>query len=244
MSNNSLTPPDGFKRYTGSSTELNILDTFGCPDQISNLSLRRMFLLLLRNFFSTSTNFNVSYPIDWVKNYKEYTYSDPIVDPEGLHDDTLDIVLSHQYADNIAKMEYLKEGQKPQIIITVGDFDYQDYNVLNETTTVLDDGYIHGENILCNITISAYGRNYEDASVLSHLASSFLIGMRPFFEERLRLKAFRPVKLTSPICLNTDRATKTFKSDFILQLAFESNFISKQECLLIKTVNLNTLTEI
>lgn len=244
MPNNTLTPPEGFKRYTGSSTELNILDAFGCPNQISNLSLRRIFLLLLRNFFSNPNNFNVSYPIDWVKNYKEYTYSDPIVDPESLHEDTIDIVLSHQYADNIGKMEYLKEGQKPQIIVNIGDFDYQEYNALNDTTTLLDNGYIHGENAVCNITISSYGRNYEDASVLSQLVASFLIGMRPFFYKRLNLKAYKPIKLSAPVCLNSDKATKTFKSDFILQLIFESNFISKQECLLIKTVNLNMLTEI
>jgi hypothetical protein len=245
MSNtNSLTVPEGYVRHTTSSTELDIIGEYGCLNQPNILSFRRIFLLLLRNFFSNSKNFNVSYSPDWVENFDHYTYSDPFVDPNNEIEDTIDIVLSYQYADNISKMEYLKEGQKPQLIINIGDFDYQAYGVVDDltnTTKTFDGSTITGQNTICNITISAYGRTYADSTILSQLASSFLIGMRPVLINKLKLKDFKPIKLTAPVCINAEEATKTFKSDFILQLTFESNYRSKQECLILKTSNIEKI---
>ena len=243
---NNVIPPEGYSRHTTSSTELDIIDKYGCLSQPNILSFRRIFLLLLRNFFSNNKNFSVSYSPDWVENFDNYTYSDPFVDPNNEVEDTIDIVLSHQYSDNISKMEYLKEGQKPQIIITVDDFNYQPYGVIDDltnTTKTVDGSFISGQNTLCNITISAYGRTYADSTILSQLASSFLIGMRPILISKLKLKDFKPIKLTAPVCVNSQEATKTFKSDFILQLTFESNFISKQECLFLKTSSIEKINK-
>ena len=226
-------------RYTASHNDLDIINEYACFGQLNILSLRRIFLLLMRNFFSNPTNFNVSIEPDWIQNFDQYTYSDPVVDPNKEHPANIDIRLSYQYADNASKIEYLKEGQKPQIIINIGDFVYESFGVLDNFTSISNrqkGELVRGINVTCDITISCFGRSYADAVILSQLSSSFLIGMREMLIRKLRLKDLVPVVLKAPICTSPDKALKTYQADFVLKIVFESNYKSSIESMIIRSI--------
>lgn len=241
------TIPEGYQRHTASYDELDILKEYACLGQHNILEFRRIFLLLLRNFFSNPNNFNVSIEPNWVRSFSNYTYSDPVVDPERKINPTIDIICSFQYADNASKLEFLREGQKPQIIINVGDFNYEPYGVLDDVTGYIGNkqDVLRGSNVKCNITISSYGRSYADSAIMSQLVSSFIIGLRPYLLNKLRLQELQPISLSAPICINPDQAaeTKTFKSDFSFQLTFESNYRSSVEALIIKSFSIEGINK-
>lgn len=229
------------EQHTTSNYELDILREYACLGQLNILTFRRIFLLLTRVFFSDSSNFNVSIQQDWIRNLLHYTYSDPILDPDKKVMDTLDIRLSHQYADNISKMEYIKEGQKPLIIINVGDFVYQDTNIIDLNSTILKDGSgsIQSYNTQCTITFHAYARTYDDSALLAQLLASHFSALRPYMIRKLNLKEYKAQRLTAPVCINADEANKTFQSSFILDLAFENNYLTKLTGLRVKTTSIN-----
>lgn len=241
MSNQDTTDKT-IQRHTTSYYELDILKEYACLGQHNILEFRRIFLLLLRNFFSNPNNFNVSIEPSWIRSFSNYTYSDPIVDPERKTNPAIDIICSYQYADNASKLEFLREGQKPQIIINIGDFNYEPYGVLDDTTGFKGNkrNIVRGSNVKCNIAISCYGRSYADAAIMSQLVSSFIIGLRPYLLGKLNLQELQPMALSTPVCINPDNAaeTKTFKSDFSFQLTFESNYISSTEALTIKSFSI------
>lgn len=238
-----LIPPTGYDRHTTSSNELDILDTYGCLGSLNILTLRRIFLLLTRNFFSDSSNFNVAIQQDWLRNFSDYTYSDPVVDPDGEVASTIDIQATFQYADNASRMEYLKEGQKPTIFINVGDFNYQNFNTIDNISKIVPDGSgsIQGYNIKCNVTFSCYALSYGDSAMMSQLVASFISGIRPMMLKKLNLQEYKALQLTAPVCINPDDANKQFKSEFTLELTFENVYRAKVESLRIKSIGLELL---
>lgn len=231
------------KRHTTSNYEESIIRSLNCIPQLNILSLRKLFLLLTRSFFSDPTNFSISISPDWVSNkdIQYYTYSDPIIDPEGNVPATLDIVSSYIYSDNMAKIEILKEGQKPTIFINVGDINFRPYEVLNTVSGFLDKGAGHIEGYLCDCSVifNIAALSYADCALLAQLLSSFLGGIRSaLLKNTSILKEYTLQKISAPVCNNPDQANKIFTSTVAIQLIFENNYIIKPDLLRIKTIDI------
>ena len=220
-------------RKTTSDVELNILDAFECYGQITLLDLRRLFLLVTKNFFSNSSNFPPSLWPLYADKLKNYTYSDPLVDPERKHAPTLYIDLSEQYADNAGKLELKSEGQFPRVIIDVSDFNYADPGILNLTSEILRDGSGSKQAVYVKtgVTWTIDASTFGDAAALGQLIASCFTGLRPFFLKKLNLDAYIPISLTKPKSINPQESKMIFRSVFAVALTFQTTWETRLESL-------------
>jgi hypothetical protein len=224
--------------HTTSSYEIDILKDYACLGQLNILTFRRVFLLLTRQFFADPLNFNVAIQQDWLRNMAKYTYSDPVIDPEHKHDCTVDVKLDYLYGDNVSRMEYIGEGQNPAIIITVSDVSYEPIHSLDTTSAYTKDrsGCIQTYNSACLIKFTVYAKSFADTAILSQLVSSHFIGLRPYIINQLNLQEYTPQGLTSPVCINSEEANKTFRAEFAVKLSFENRYKSRLASCRIKTI--------
>lgn len=224
---------------TTTTYEVNILDYISRINALDNYSLRQIFLLLIRNLYSDNSQFSslVSY---FPNSMKDYTYSDPIVDPKKKSKSTLQIELSYAATvDSPDKKDYLAVNQYPAIFISVGDLDYESTGAISHAM-----GYdramgtvTQGMVTKCPITISHYAEDYDTAAILSQITSSYFLVLRKPLMNKLGLKSLDLAKTAAPIPASQNfqsEAEKLFKADIHLALTFVSQWETTPESVKIK----------
>lgn len=215
---------------TTSTYELNILgEELACFPSLDIYNLRRIFLMLTKNFFCDNENFKVY--LDDTLNKFDYTYSDFIVDPDGKYKDIIDITSDYNFLDDAAKLEYLGSTQHPKIIISVGDIDFQSFGILAEKTKMLEDnsGFLQGLNASTTINFASYATTLGDCAVMSQLCAAHFTGLTESLVNLLRLKSYIPLRITSPRATNTNENKKWFRSDFSIKITWETAWRTRIE---------------
>lgn len=229
---------------TTSADELNILDVISSIYQLDIVSLRQVFLLLAKNFYVNPKAFSPC-GINVPPNIYNYTYSDPLVDPKSKVPSTIDIELDYSSSINsIDKTDYLKSNNKPAIFISIKDFQYQPYGILNDVTRVLPNEQEQAVNCTTSVVFSHYANNYDDAAILGYLTMSYFTAMKDYLKRALPIIKFIPVSLSSPVPASDvdsyeDKAQKYFRSDATFNIIFESNWRVKEEAVLLKKYSIN-----
>ena len=229
---------------TTSQFELNILDVINKVYQIDNYCLRQVFLLLTRNFFSDSNNFAPA-GMNLPESYKQYTYSDKIVDPLSTSLPTIDIQLSYNNPDSPSKIDYLPTSKPLSIFIDVGDTTFGSNNSLNLFVRNFNNqGEEQSKIATTRITISHFATTYDDCARLSQLSASFYLSFKDMIRDKLSALLFDVKALTAPKYSEQNApvtAKKVYRSDLIMDLSYESNWRINTEGVKIRKFNIKLL---
>lgn len=190
--------------------------------QIDPITLRRIFLILIRNHYAEPINNFGGIP----DSFKTFKYSD---DPKER---TLDIQLDYNYDSK-------KLDQKPCIYLGFGNFDFSK-QVINNYMGNNED---HSNTEFCNATkvnctIKHISAKADEALMLGVISAAFFRGIATTIRETLRLRGFEVVQLTQPRV--SDASTDTqFTVDLHMTLLYSSNWQTYSESHRIKKINYN-----
>lgn len=226
---------------TVSAYELKHLNEYTQCPEINRMMLRRVFIMLLKDFFSNKNHFNSFLQ----KTYCtfNYTYSDIHTDPDGKSKDVLNIIPDYQYADDMAKTEgNITTTTSPKIIVGIDNIEMEKLPVVNMMYEELPDGTGITEGVKCstNIRISSYAPSYIDCDIMSYLICYFLSGLRQHFVTNWKIDDYFPIGITKPMAINPDNTQKIFKSECIFKLKWQMSWISRVESSRIRHIMIDT----
>ncbi len=225
---------------TTSQTELDILSFINTAYQINNYSLRQIFLLLTRNFFSNYNNFAPA-GIKLPDSFTKYTYSDKIVDPDSNYKSNINIQLTNSFADSPDKIFYNSTAYPLNIYVNVGDTSFAPSGAVDDYVKNIPDGYQQAALANTQVTISHQATTYDDCAILSQLTSSFYISFRNPIRDQLHAMKFNVKGVTAPKIINSEdgsNAKKIYRSDLIMELIYETDWKINPESVMIRKFTL------
>jgi len=190
------------------------------PDtQLDPISLRKIFLRLLRNHYADPNNFG-----DVPEAFKQFKYS------EEPKERTLNIDLDYHY-DNF-QLEY-----GPMLFVGLGDFDFSKQIMNNTTGNTVDNSGTNYDNLVrTNLIVQHINLTPDEALMLGTITTAFLRGIRSTIMSSLDLVQFDVMKL-SRVQQDDKTADKAFISTLTSTLAFHSTWTTYIESHRIKKVN-------
>ena len=209
---------------TLTTTQSEVLDYVTGAYQLDPVSLRRVFLLLLRNHYaSPDTNFGNVPDV-----FKKFRYSD--IDAERVLNVDLDYLFpSH----NI--------GKCPAVYVGVGDIQLDNVQVLDKFAGYSEDRSITKSSDTAVTTVEVIHRTEspDEALALGMVTLSFLKGMRQVLQRKLGLHAMLVSGLSKPhLVKGTDgNEEQEYQAGVSARIAFPADWETNIESHRLKKVS-------
>lgn len=225
-----------------SSLELNILNRLSEIKTIDQYTLRQIFIELMKVCFNNPNNFIVSMG-NFPSTMLNYTYTDGLIAPTDVNKNKSVVTINgdFSYGDNAAQMEYLRDNFKPAVFVGLTDVTMEGYGVQNDVMEYLPDRSGEVLTIKCNtkVVMSCYGMQYAEALVMGQVVTAFLYGVRKFFKNIFKQQPYRIPVVTSPKVIDISNINKMYKTDVMLDVSYNTNWVTKVESVLLKTIEFN-----
>lgn len=200
----------------------SFLEEYKICDLIKDpFTLRRIFLLLTRNHFSSVDNFGNVPEI-----YKKFYYTDS-------DDSPLNIDLDYIYN--------LDEGEKfPSIYVGLEDFTFTGNKVVDDLHSINKErsGERSWNVINTALKIQHMSANPDDVLILSTLSTAFYRGITKFLKETLKFTTFSVVQQTKPQLIK-DSSKPIFNSTLMAAITYNEYWATNTESHRVKNININ-----
>lgn len=232
--------PDTTVQRQTSNLDLTILHCLNCEEYLNMYLIRQIFIQLSKLCFSNTDFFKQSMN-HFPEGMETYTYSDVLLDSSNVNNiSVVDVVGDYSFGDNAAAMDFFKDNQKPAVFVALGDANFSSYNVTQDVidSNLQDGSTVHSLIASQQLLFSCYSLTYVEASIMSHILSSFLMGIRKKLNP-LFIKPYSLSKISSPKCVDFSNMNKMYHSDIVLDINYTFKWINKPEGVLLAGASLD-----
>lgn len=209
---------------TPTTTQSEVLDFLKTTYQLDPVSLRRIFLLLLRNHYSDPGAHFGLVP----DAFKTFKYAD---DPS---DRVVDIDLDYLYAQHTM-------GRVPAIYVGLDDVAFGNVNVLDQYAGASDDRATqsYADTARTHLIALHRAKTPDEALSMGVVTFGFLNGIRQLLQARLGLHSFLVTGLTKPVTVKGEDGSneKEYSVRVNAHLSFSSDWSTNVESHRIKKIS-------
>lgn len=196
---------------------------------LNPLTIRKMFLLLLRAHYSDAENFGAL-----KERMAQFVWSK-------------DETAGQLYIEYDYRFDASKKDRRPAIFCGTSDFNYL-ATAVNNTKETLDDrsGEQSGKFISTTVIVRHVGKNAEDSLALAELTAAYFMGIRTMLQERVKVSKFDVVKLVTsrPFERTSEQQDEQFYADLIAEFSYVYIWNTIRESHRIKTIGFKSALEL